>query len=105
MAWAIYLAGRIPVPTAPQVQRLFEHKFYFDEIYDALFYQPAQMLAARLRTQVETQIVEGSLDDIARVGRDAGVGVARAQSGLLRTYAIAIAVSAVVLAVVFVAVR
>jgi NADH-quinone oxidoreductase subunit L len=105
VAWGIYLAGRIPAPTAPQLQRLLEHKFYFDEIYDALFYQPAQMLAARLRTQVEAPIVEGSLDEIARFGRDAGAGVARAQSGLLRTYAIAIAVSAVVLAVVFVAVR
>ena len=104
-AWAIYLAGRLPAPTAPHLQRLFEHKFYFDEIYDALFYQPAQMLARRIRTQVEGPLVEGSLDEIGRVGRDAGVGVARAQSGLLRTYAIAIAVSAVVLAVVFVAVR
>jgi NADH-quinone oxidoreductase subunit L len=105
VAWAIYLAGRVPVPTAPQLQRLLEHKLYFDEIYDALFYRPAQMLAARRRTQVEAPIVEGSLDEIARFGRDTGIGVARAQSGLLRTYAIAIAVSAVVLAVVFVAVR
>jgi hypothetical protein len=49
--------------------------------------------------------VEGSLDEIGRIGRDAGAGVARAQSGLLRSYAIAIAASAVVLAVVFIAVR
>jgi NADH-quinone oxidoreductase subunit L len=105
VAWAIYLAGRIPVPTAPQLQRALEHKLYIDELYDALFYRPAQMLAARLRTRVETPLVEGSIDEIGRLGRDTGVGVARVQSGLLRTYAIAIAASAVVLAVVFVAVR
>ncbi len=105
VAWAIYRTGRLAVPAVPAAQRLLERKFYFDELYDLLFYAPAQMLASRLRSEVEMPLVEGSLDEIGRLGRETGVGVARVQSGLLRTYAIAIALSAVVLAVVFVAVR
>ena len=105
IAWAIYRTGRLSVPAFPSVQRLLEHKFYFDEVYDAIAYRPAQLLAARLRTEVEGPFVEGSLEEIGRVGREAGVGVARVQTGLLRSYAIAIAVSALVLAVVFIAVR
>ena len=87
------------------MQRVLEHKFYFDELYDAIAYRPAQALAARLRDEVEGPLVEGSLEEIARAGREAGSGVARAQSGLLRSYAVAIAASALVLAVVFIAVR
>ena len=105
IAWAIYRTGRLSVPALPAVQRLLEHKFYFDELYDVIAYRPAQLLATRLRTDVETPIVEGGLQEIGRAGREAGVGVARAQSGLLRSYALAIAVSALVLAVVFIAVR
>jgi len=105
VAWAIYRTGRLSVPALPAVQRLLEHKFYFDELYDAIAYRPAQLLAMWLRNEVETPFVEGSLDEIGRVGQEAGAGVARAQTGLLRTYALAIAVSALVLAVIFVAVR
>ena len=105
VAWAVYRTGRLRVPKLPGLQNVLEHKFFFDEVYDAIAYRPAQVLAARLRTNVETPFVEGSLEEIARAGREAGVGVARAQSGLLRSYAVAIAASALVLAVVFIAVR
>jgi NADH-quinone oxidoreductase subunit L len=105
IAWAIYRTGRLSVPALPAVQRLFEHKFYFDELYDAIAYRPAQVLAARLHSDVETPLVEGSLEEIGRVGREVAVDISRVQSGLLRSYALAIAVSAVALAVVFIAVR
>jgi len=105
LAWAIYKKRRIALPAVPPVRALLEHKFYFDELYDAVFYRPAALLAAWLRTDVEEPVVEGSLGEIGRAGQEAGSAVARAQTGLLRTYAIAVAASAVVLAVVFIAVR
>src|SRR5581483_4454432 len=100
LAWAIYRTGRLAVPALPAAQRLLERKLYFDELYDAIAYRPAALLAARLRSDVETPFVEGALDEIGRLGRDSGGGVARLQSGLLRSYALAIAVSALVLWVV-----
>jgi NADH-quinone oxidoreductase subunit L len=93
------------VPHWPELQRTLEHKFWFDELYDALFYRPASAIALWLRSDVETPYIEGSLVEIGRAGEEAGEGVARIQTGLLRTYALAITVTVVVLAVVFVSVR
>jgi NADH-quinone oxidoreductase subunit L len=104
LAWRTVSAGRQLVPW-PGPHEAFAHKFWFDELYDALFYRPAAALAVRLRTDVETPLVEGSLAEIGEGTGEAATVVARAQNGLLRTYALAIAASVVVLVVVFVAVR
>ena len=105
VAWAIYRTGRLSVPSLPALQRLFEHKFYFDELYDAVFSRPAQLLAERLRDDFETPYVEGTLVEIGHAGGETGGLVARLQTGLLRVYAFAIAASLVVMGIVFLAVR
>ncbi len=99
-----FRAGRELV-TSPGTWRVLEHKLYFDEAYDALFYRPAAALSVALRRNVEEPVVERSLDEIGSGTIQVGGEVARVQSGLLRTYAIAIAFSVVVLVIVFVAVR
>jgi hypothetical protein len=58
-----------------------------------------------LRRWVEEPIVVGSLEELGAETVQVGEGLARVQSGLLRTYAIAIAFAVAVLVVVFVAVR
>jgi NADH-quinone oxidoreductase subunit L len=97
-------AGRQLV-TNPGIWRVLEHKFYFDELYDALFYRPAAALSVALRRNVEEPVVERSLDEIGSGTIQVGGEVARVQSGLLRTYAVTIAFAVAVLVVVFVAVR
>jgi len=97
--------ARRQVVTNPAIWRVLEHKLYFDELYDALFYRPAAALSVALRRHVEEPVVERSLDEIGTGTIQVGGEVARVQSGLLRTYAIAIAFAVVVLVVVFVAVR
>jgi NADH-quinone oxidoreductase subunit L len=91
--------------TRPALWRVLEHKLYFDELYDALFYRPAVALADTLRRRVEEPVVERSLDEIGSGTIQVGGEVARVQSGLLRTYALTIAFAVAVLVVVFVAVR
>ena len=91
--------------TRPETWRALEHKLYFDELYDALFYRPAAALATALRSSVEEPVIERSMDEIGSGTIHVGGGVARMQSGLLRTYALAIALAVFVLVVVFVAVR
>jgi len=105
VAWLVYGAHRIAVPRLAFAQRLLEHKFYFDELYDALFYRPTVWLAHALYRGVEQPFVVASGDDLAHDARDVGRLAARLQTGLLRTYAFAIAVSVAILAVVFVAVK
>jgi NADH-quinone oxidoreductase subunit L len=104
LARRAFEAGR-QVVTNPAVWRVLEQKLYFDELYDALFYRPAAALSVALRRNVEEPVIERSLDEIGSGTIQVGGEVARVQSGLLRTYALAIAFAVAVLVVVFVAVR
>jgi NADH-quinone oxidoreductase subunit L len=105
LAWLIYGVRRVAVPRVAFAHRTLERKFWFDESYDALFYAPAVFLAGLLRRGVEQPLIADSGRDLGDDTRDLGGLVARAQTGLLRTYALAIASSVAVLAVVFVAVK
>jgi len=99
-----FSAGRQLV-TNPGIWRVLEHKLYFDEAYDALFYRPAVALSNALRRNVEEPVVERSLDEVGSGTLQVSGEVARVQSGLLRSYAVAVAVAVSILIVVFVAVR
>ena len=105
VAWLTYAARRRTVPRAPFLRRLLEHKLYFDELYDALFYRPAVGLSRFWRSAVEEPLIDGSIAGVALGARRAGAGVGRAQTGFLRMYALAIAVSVAVLLLVFVTVK
>ena len=104
LARRAFNAGRELV-TRARLRNVLEHKLYFDELYDALFSQPAQRLAVRLRDAVEGPVVQRSLVEIGRGTREAAGEVARLQTGLLRTYLLVIAGSVAVLLIVFLAVR
>jgi NADH-quinone oxidoreductase subunit L len=104
LAWRAFRAGRELVADGV-LRNALEHKLWFDELYDALFTRPAQALALRLRDNVEQPVVQRGLDELAEGTLDAAAVAGRAQSGLLRTYALAFAVSVSVLALVFLVVR
>jgi NADH-quinone oxidoreductase subunit L len=105
VAWALYSARTLRVPQARAVRALLEHKFYFDELYDWVFYRPTVLLAATLRDYVERPVLLGSIDSLAAGARRIGNEVTELQTGLVRTYALAIAGSVTVLALVFVWVK
>jgi NADH-quinone oxidoreductase subunit L len=102
VAWVFYAAKRAPVP---KTVRLFEKKFYWDEVYDWIWYRPADGIARAFYALVERPLIEGSLAAVTE-GADLGSReLARAQNGLVRSYAFALAGGLAVLAVVFLAVR
>ena len=105
VAWALYAVKRFAVPRFAFAQRVLEHKFYFDELYDALFYRPTVWLAKALYRGVEDPLIAESSTSLGQDTRDLGGIVARLQTGLLRTYVLAIASGATVLAIVFIAVK
>jgi NADH-quinone oxidoreductase subunit L len=105
VAWILYGSRTAPVPRFARVQRALEHKFYFDELYDAVFYRPAVFLAYALGRWIERPLVFGSVRELSEGMRGLGVDTSRLQTGLVRTYALAIAASVAVVTVVFVAVR
>jgi NADH-quinone oxidoreductase subunit L len=105
VAWWLYSARRVAAPSVAWAQALLEHKFYFDELYDALFYRPAVFLANGFLAWVERPLVFGSISELAAGIRELGLGTRALQTGLVRTYALAIAASLAVVTVVFVVVR
>jgi NADH-quinone oxidoreductase subunit L len=105
LAWAIYSAGRLRVPRVRPLQRLFEEKFYFDAAYDLVFYRPAAALARRLRDFFERPVVGGSVTGITVAARRAAGEVTLLQTGLVRNYALALAVGVTALVLVFIWVR
>jgi NADH-quinone oxidoreductase subunit L len=102
VAWAIYVAKKRP---APRSLPLLQNLFYFDRAYDFVFYRTSDLVATLLRRGVEEPVVlaSGNLvgDATLRTGRESTV----LQTGLLRTYILALAVGLSVLVVVFLAVR
>jgi NADH-quinone oxidoreductase subunit L len=105
IAWWIYAARRAEVPRWELGQRVLEHKFYFDELYDAVFYQPAAWVAAAAIRFVEGPLIAGSIRGLTEGTRVLATRVTEAQTGLLRTYALALGSGAALLTLVFLAVR
>jgi NADH-quinone oxidoreductase subunit L len=104
-AWLVYSRRRLAVPRLAFAQRALEHKLWFDEAYDLVFYRPGVATARLFGGIVEGLVVGGSIAGLARGTRDLARGVAEAQTGLLRTYALAIAGGLAVLLVVFISVK
>ncbi len=105
LAWLFYGERSRAVPSYPTARRVLEHKLYFDELYDAVFYRPAVAIANALRSGVEEPLVEGSIDGAAASVREAGRTATLVQTGYLRSYALALTAGLAVLAVLFVALR
>ena len=101
IAWAIYAEKRLEIPKLPTVQRLLEHKFYFDEAYAWLFYEPAVAIASTLRTEIEEPVILQGGTDLGQSTLDAGGAVRRIQTGVLRTYVFFLAAGAAVLVLAF----
>jgi len=101
LAWWFYGARRTKVPEATAIRRALEHKLYFDEAYDALFYRPAAAVAREFGRWIERPLIGGSVSAAAAGARGLGGRVRLAQTGLLRNYALALAGGLAVLTVVF----
>jgi NADH-quinone oxidoreductase subunit L len=105
VAWLLYRVQRFPVPRFAAVQETLEHKLWFDELYDLVFYRPAVFLTSLFRRGVEEPLIGGSISGVTFTAREAGGAVGEAQTGYLRTYALVIAGAAAILVVVFVSVQ
>ena len=93
LAWWVY--RREPGTTArlierfPWAHRFLGHKWYFDELYDALFVRPVATFGGFGRRVIETDFVQGTIvggaTGIVRVGTSLARSI---QTGYLRMYAL-----------------
>jgi NADH-quinone oxidoreductase subunit L len=104
-AWTLYGARTRPVPRWAGVQETLEHKLWFDELYDLIFYKPAVLLTRAFRRGVEEPLIGGSISGVTLGTRETAGAVGGAQTGYLRSYALAIAAGVAILVVVFVSVQ
>ena len=105
LAWQLWAVRRRPVPHQARAERTLQHKLYFDEAYDLVFYRPAAAVARVWNRWVEGPVIGGSLNLLARGAREAGTGVGGIQTGLLRLYVLAVAAGVAILTLVFISAR
>jgi NADH-quinone oxidoreductase subunit L len=93
LAWRIYI--REPGTAArlrerfPRTHTFLSHKWYFDELYGAVFVRPAATIGAFCRRVVEADFVQGTIVGGATGIVRVGTSVARSiQTGYLRAYAL-----------------
>ena len=110
IAFRIYRQG-IPSPEGDPLPerlgvagRLFQHAYYFDEIIANLVRGPVTRGAEWLNRGFDLGIIDGAVNGVATLVRDAGGRLRRVQTGLVRNYALGVVLGAVAL-LVFLAVR
>jgi NADH-quinone oxidoreductase subunit L len=102
VAWTIYAAKRAK---APRPVKLFERKFYWDELYDVVWYRGSDLAARGLYAFVERPLIAGSMSAVTGAVGLGSRELSLAETGLVRSYVLALAGGLAILAVVFLAVR
>jgi NADH-quinone oxidoreductase subunit L len=88
---------RIAAATAP-AEHVLQEKFGFDRLYDWAFYRPAAAIARNGQRLWEQRVVIGGMDAVSATASWTSRLLSSAQSGLVRVYALAIAIGIAVLA-------
>jgi NADH-quinone oxidoreductase subunit L len=105
LAWRIW-ARADPLPERlrrryPWAARTLEEKFYFDAAYDRAFYEPSARSATLALQHVEEPLFLRSLGELGRGVRSLSGRLSAAQTGSVRSYALALGAGAAVIALVF----
>jgi NADH-quinone oxidoreductase subunit L len=91
LAYILYmLAPSIPGKLASSFGGLYRfllNKWYFDELYDAIFVRPARALARVLWQKVDAGVIDGVPNGAASIASDVSQGAVRLQTGRVANYA------------------
>jgi len=74
--------------------RLFGHAYYYDESIAKLVSGPGRRLAEWVSAIFDGRVVDGAVNGIGELVRATGIGLRKVQTGLVRSYALWIAVGA-----------
>ena len=91
--------------TVPAVYRFVLNKWYFDELYDRVFVQPAIWLARTLWQVGDATIIDGVPNGLAAMTVDGSRQVVRIQTGSIAVYAFTMLIGLVVLVSVYLVFR
>jgi NADH-quinone oxidoreductase subunit L len=107
LAWVVYglrpvRAETIGVARNP-IHALLLHKYYVDELYDALFVQPLYRLSGWCARVFDQAGIDGLVNGVARMVVWWAAGLRRLQTGFVMNYALGILIGAVVAVAFFLA--
>jgi len=71
---------------APWAQRVLEHKYYFDELYDRAFVRPTDAVAAFALRDIERPVIDAAVVDTGVAARWSAGELSLTQSGYFRNY-------------------
>jgi NADH-quinone oxidoreductase subunit L len=89
------LPGRL-VSRFPGLYRLLVRKYYIDEVYDAVAVRPLVRGAEKVYERFDLKVIDGALNGSAAATSLAGRGLNFLQSGLIRDYALAFLIGAII---------
>jgi NADH-quinone oxidoreductase subunit L len=101
-AYQMYATRRWRPWAVPWAQRLLEHKYYFDEIYAAVFVRPLDRGAAAAYTSIETDVLDGAVVETGELAASTASYGSFTQTGYFRNYVLVFVASAVILAVLLI---
>ncbi len=84
------------------VYNLLVHKYYVDDLYDALLARPGYWVATAFWQVVDKRLIDGAANSVARVLIGIGIGLRRLETGYARQYALAMLVGIVLVIAVLV---
>jgi NADH-quinone oxidoreductase subunit L len=82
----------------PWAQRLLEHKYYFDEIYDAVFVRPLDRFAGLAQRGIEMPVIDGAVIETGTLAKWGAGELSLTQSGYFRQYVLVFVVGALAVA-------
>jgi NADH-quinone oxidoreductase subunit L len=82
----------------PALEPVVLQKSYFlDDIYDTVLGRPGEAVARFAAVVIDTKVIDGAVNGVARLARGAGGGLRKIQTGFVRQYALGIVVGSVAL--------
>ncbi|HEX4998958.1 MAG TPA: NADH-quinone oxidoreductase subunit L [Terriglobia bacterium] len=106
LAWLFYVARpELPGKLTSRFNAMYTiltHKYYVDEIYDAVIVWPIVGIARDVLWKlIDVSIIDGSVNDMGKLTSAAAGGLRRMQSGYVRSYAAWIVLGGIVVVVWF----
>ena len=85
------------------LDRLLYHKWFVDELYDAVVVKPVYLLSRGFSAIIDRGLIDGIVDGSGRLAQGVGLMVGRLQTGQLNTYAFMLLVGVIAVLGAFVA--
>ncbi|HTY80473.1 MAG TPA: NADH-quinone oxidoreductase subunit L [Candidatus Bathyarchaeia archaeon] len=109
VAWLVYGRGQVDVErvgvAANPIHKLLLHKYYVDEIYDAIFVRPLYRLFLWCAQVFDVKVIDGLVNGVASTVIAWALALRRLQTGFVMNYALGMLLGAVALVAFLLAAR